>query len=305
MLAIPWGAAMARRVRVGPASSPKALGVVAVAVLVVALVVTGRFLNPSSGRRPAGPTSVRSATVSSQAPSRIGGKAGCPPAWPVLAMSNHASYPAGHPALPPPGATPVACYQTAAQAAGAGYAPARLPAGAVEVRGVYLTPPSRRFRASCQRAADRLGFAVPCPGLLPTTAPGTAPRELCEASATCRRGQLLAFSHDRFVVPFGYVGAPGGSGALMILAMPARGTTDGRGLRCRGERRIATPMVHRIRAVLAACPDDPASVLGGAVLVRWSERGAVVEVTTLGSGAVNQLLVIALADRVHLVEPRR
>jgi hypothetical protein len=201
---------MAGRLRLGPASSPKALGVVAAAVLVVALVLTGRFLNPGSGGRPpAGANSAQRATISSQAPHRIAGKVDCPPAWPVLAMSNHASYPAGHPARPPASATPVACYQTAAQAASAGYAPAPLPPGALEVGGVYLTPPSRRFQASCQPVADRLGFAVPCPGLLPTSVPDTAPQGLCEASVACRRGRLLAFAYGGFVVPFGYVGAAG------------------------------------------------------------------------------------------------
>jgi hypothetical protein len=295
---------MAGRLRVGPAGSPKALGVVAAAVLIAALVLTGRWLHrDGGGGPPARPA--RSVTANTQAPYRIGGKVDCPPAWPVRAMSNHASYPAGHPARPPPDATPVACYQTAAQAASAGYAPAPLPAGVLEVGGVYLTPPSRGFRASCQRAADRLGFAVPCPGLLPTSAPGRAPRELCDESATCRRGQLLGFVHGGFVVPIGYVGAPGGSATLGIIATPTRGTTDGRDLRCPGERRIATPTVHRIRAVLAACPDQPLVVRGRRLLLRWSERGTVVVVTAPGSGEDNQRLVVTLADHVHLVGPGR
>src|SRR6266545_2599224 len=226
---------MARRLRrSGAASRPTALGVVAAAVLIVALVLTGRALNDGSGRRPpAGSRSAHGATANTQAPYRIGNKVACPPQWPVLAMSNHASYPAGHPARPPPGATPVACYQTATKAAGAGYAPAPLPAGALEVGGVYLTPTSRGFRATCQRVADQLGFAVPCPGLLPTAAPGAAPKWLCRAPSGCRQA--------------------------------------------------------------------PVSVLGGSVLVRWSERGTFVVVTTPGAGEVNQRLVMALADHVHLV----
>jgi hypothetical protein len=296
---------MAGRSRLGPASSLKALGVVAAAVLVVALVLTGRFLNPGSGGHPpAGASSAQRATISSQAPYRIGGKVDCQPGWPVLATSDHASYPAGHPAQPPASATPVACYQTAAQAAAAGYAPARLPAGAVEVGGVYLTPPSRRFRASCQPVADRLGFAVPCPGLLPTSAPGTAPQGLCEASRACRPG-LLVFTRGGFVVPFGYAGAVGGYGTLGIVAMPARGQPGRRSLRCPAERRIGTPTVHRVRAVLAACPEDPPSVLGGSVLLRWSELGTFVQVSTPGAGGVNQRLVATLADHVRLVTPGR
>jgi hypothetical protein len=285
--------------RWGPASSPKTLGVVAAAVLLAALVLTGRVLGDGSGRPPASPSSARRATISSQAPYRIGGKLDCPPAWPVLATSNHASYPAGHPARPPPSATAVACYQTAAKAAGAGYAPAPLPAGVVEVGGVYLTPPSRRFRASCRRVADRVGFAVPCPGLLPTSAPGTAPQGLCDGSPACRQG-LLVFARDGFVVPFGYHGAPGGHTTVGIAATPAHGGVGRQHLVCPGEHWIATPSVHRTQAVLAACPEDPPGVL-----VRWSERGTFVVVTTPGSGEVNQQLAMALADHVHLVEPRR
>jgi hypothetical protein len=294
---------MARRLRVGPASSPRALGVAAAAVLLAALVLTGRLLyGDSDVGRAAHPA--RSLTANTQAPYRIGGTVDCPPAWPVLAMSNHASYPAGHPARPPAGARPVACYQTAGQAASAGFAPAPLSPGALEVGRVYLTPPSRAFRASCQRVADRLGFAVPCPGLLPTSAPGTAPQGLCEASPACRPG-LLVFTRVENVAPFGYVGAVGGYTSLGIVAMPAPGEPDRRGLRCPAEYRIGMPTVHRVRAVLAVCPHDPPSVLGGSVLVRWSERGTVVVVTTPGSGAVNQLLVIALADHVRLVGPER
>jgi uncharacterized circularly permuted ATP-grasp superfamily protein len=57
--------------------------------------------------------------------------------------------------------------------------------------------------------------------------------------------------------------------------------------------------------VLAACPKDPPSVLGGRVLVRWSERGTLVVVATPGAGVANQRLVMALADHMHLVGPRR
>jgi hypothetical protein len=56
--------------------------------------------------------------------------------------------------------------------------------------------------------------------------------------------------------------------------------------------------------VVATQGDEPASVLGGSVLVRWSERGTFVVVTTAGSGEVNQRLVMALADHMRLVEPR-
>ncbi len=291
---------MARRLRLGPSSSRKVLGLVAVAGLVMALVLTGRALN--GGRSPpASPT--RTTTANTQAPYRIGANVNCPPLWPVLAMSNHASYPAGHPARPPPRAIAVACYQTAAQAASAGYPPAPLPPGALEVGGVYLTPPSRGFQASCQQFADRLGLAIPCPGLLPTPAPGTPPPRLCAELSLCRRGQLLTLREDAFVVPPGYVGAPGGFGMLSIDATPIHGGAGRPDLQCLNERRIATLTVHRTRAVLVACPEDPPSVLGGSVRLGWSEQGTLVVVTVLGSGEVNQRLAVVLADHLRLVRP--
>jgi hypothetical protein len=303
-----------------PASGPTALAVMVVG-LVAALVLTGRGLDLGGGgeRRPA--AAVRpalGATATTQAPYRIGGEVGCPALWPVLAMSNRASYPAGHPSRLPPGARPVACYQTTAQAAGAGYAVAPLPAGAMEVGGVYLALTSRGFRAGCQRAADRLGFAVPCPGLLPTAPSGAPPPRLCVQPTTCRRGQALRFLQGAFVVPPGYVGAPGGFSALSVAATPTRDATGGLALRCQDEHWIATPTVHRTRGVLAACVDDPQrSALGGSTMLRWSERGMIMVVSVLDwsnasrwsdssrwSG-VNQRLAVVVANHVRLVEPAR
>jgi len=301
---------MARRLRVGPASGPKVLGVVAAALLVTALVLTGRWLNgDGSGRRPP-PHPARTATATTQAPYRVGTSITCPSLWPVLAMANHMSYPLGHPAKPPPTTTAIACYQTTDEAASAGYAPAPLPPGALEIGGVYLTPTSRELRARCHQVADQLGFAVPCPGLLPTAPPGSPPPRLCDEPPTCRRGQVLRFIQGAFVVPPGYVGAPGGYSALSIAATPTRDATAGLPLRCQNERQIATPTVHQTRGVLAACSDDPQrSAFGGSVLLRWSQQGTVVVVSVLDWGNasrwsdVNQRLAVALADHLHLVRP--
>jgi hypothetical protein len=310
---------MARRLRrSGPTSSPKALAVLAAAVLVATLVLTGRALDGSSSERrpPAGASSAQPATATTRAPYLIAGKLDCPSLWPVLAMSDHTSYPAGHPARPPASATSIACYQTSAQAAGAGYAPAPLPAGALEIGGVYLTPTSRGFRTSCQQVADRLGFAVPCPGLLPTAPPGSPPARLCDQPTACRRGQVLRFRQGAFVVPPGYVGAPGGFSALSVVATPTRAAPGGLGLQCNDERRIGTPTVHRTRGVMVACLDDPQrSAVGGSVLLRWSQQDTVVVVSVLDwSNAsrwtdtsrwsdVNQRLATALANHMRLVRP--
>jgi hypothetical protein len=293
---------MARRWRVSLASSPKVLGVVTAAALIIALLITSRSLNGGGGPGPPAPTASRG-PANSQAPYKISGKAECPPDWPVLAMSNHTSYPAGHPAKPPATAAAVACYQTAAKATSAGYRPAPLPAGTLEVGGVYLTPTSPSFRASCRQAADRLGFAVPCPGLLPTIPPGLPPPKLCQEPSSCRRGELLGFTLGGFVVPAGYVGAPGMQpyGGLEIWAAPTAVAASRPPVQCQNERRIATPTVHHTPAVLADCPDAqgrPASVL-----LRWSQQGTFVLLSVLGSSDVNQRLVVTLADHLRLVPP--
>jgi hypothetical protein len=203
---------------------------------------------------------------------------------------------------------PVACYRTAAQAAGAGYAPAPLPPGAVEVGGVYLSPTSRAFRDSCRQAADRLGFAVPCPGLLPSLPSGAPPPRLCGEPGTCRRGQLQ-FSQLGFQVPLGYVGLPGAlepSGALLIAATPVRSAAGPFAVPCPDERRIATPTVRGTRALLVACPEPgQASSYGGIVRLRWESRGTLTVVDLTGFSEVNQRLAVTLAARSRPVPPRR
>jgi hypothetical protein len=90
------------------------------------------------------------------------------------------------------------------------------PAGSVEVEGVRLAPAGTAMLASCRRAADRLGFAVPCPTLLPLPAAGPAPSAVCQAG-DCR-DQLYWFGMEGYLVPSGFTGAPGNLGALSVLA---------------------------------------------------------------------------------------
>jgi hypothetical protein len=297
---------MASRLRLRPAGRPGALAVVAAVVLLVALVLVGRSQHLGGGRRvPARPA--QAATASTQAPFRIGATVDCPPLWPVLAMSNHRSYPAGHPSRPPATAAAVACYQTGAQAARAGYPLAPVPPGALEIGGVYLTPTGRGLRASCQRAADVAGFGAACPGLLPTLPPGLPPPLLCEMGGGCRRGEPLVFSYQGFVVPFGYAGAPsaGAYGWLLIVTAPAGGAGDRPALPCLDEHPLATLILHGTRAVLADCAVDPQrSFFSGGVLLRWSEAHARVTVSALGHSEVNQRLVAAVAAHLRVVAPR-
>jgi hypothetical protein len=180
-----------------------------------------------------------------------------------------------------------------------------LPAGAVAVEGVTMVPTSRAFRASCRRAADRLGFAVPCPEVLPVPASGAAPVRLCDAAepGACQ-DELLWFPMEAFVVPPDFAGAPGSLGALAILATPERRLAGGALSWCPAQRPVAAPALSGRPAVLATCPAGFQGWSAESVLLRWSDRGTFVAVALRGPSEGNQRLVVALAGRLRLVPPR-
>jgi hypothetical protein len=283
--------------RVAGVRGPTMLGVLAAALLIAALVITGRWQD-QAGRRPA---SSAGPTAAADAPYRLDGGYGCPLGRPVLAMADGHSYPPGHPARPPQHARAVACYQTLQEAAAAGYPPAPLPAGALLIGGVYLAPTDRAFGSRCQLAADRLGFAVPCLGLLPTSAPGTAPPELCGQRFPCDRGRGFLFRQAGFMVPPGYLGVDKQpQGSLELTAAPTRQPTGVVNLACQTERRIATVRVQGSRAVLVGCPGWSSS---GQVTLRWAQAGTRISVSLQGASVLNQQLAIALATHLRLVRP--
>jgi hypothetical protein len=289
---------MRQRLRLGWTSGPKALAVAAAAVLVVALVVTGRLLSGNGTRPSTQPT----ATSAADAPYRVGDRIVCPLGRPVLATSNGRSYPPGHPASssPPPDADPVACYQTAAQAAAAGYAPAPLPAGVLELGGVYLLPTTGQLRRQCRQAAQRLGVAVPCPMLLPAPAPNTTPPTLCQRRLPCDPRVGLLFELGGFVVPPGYVGVDPATGAR--LAIGAAKQTAAFPVACAGEQSVSSVTVRGTRGRLFDCPPQ-SGPHRGSVLLRWREQGMVMAVSVNGHSDLNRRLVLALAEHLELVRP--
>jgi hypothetical protein len=289
---------MLRRLRLGPASGPKLLAVAAAVVLLVALLVTGRWLSGNGTRLATQPTP----TAAADAPYRIGERVACPLGRPVLATSDGRSYPPGHPARPPRGADPVACYGTAAQATAAGYAPAPLPAGVLEFGGVYLVPTSRQLRRQCQQAADRLGFAVPCPTLLPAPPLGAPPPRLCDRRSPCDPQAGFLLEASGFVVPPGYVSLDPAYGARLVIA--AATTATAFPVACVGERPVATVRLRGTRGRLSECPPE-STVHRGSVLLRWRERGVVMAVSVHGHSDLNQRLVRALAAHLKLALPAR
>ena len=85
-----------QRLHVGPLYGSKLLGVLAAALLITALFVTGHS-QQLAGVPQASPAS----TTADQAPYSLDGGYRCPLARPVLVMADGRSYPAGHPTRPP------------------------------------------------------------------------------------------------------------------------------------------------------------------------------------------------------------
>jgi hypothetical protein len=286
-----------QRLRVGPERGPAVLGVLVAALLVTALVVTGR----SQDRAGRPPSPAAGTTAALDAPYRLGGGWRCPLRLPVLAMADGRSYPPWHPTRPPAGARAIACYQTPEEASAAGYPPAPPPPGGTVIGGVYLVPTDRAFRARCQPAADRLGFAVPCPGLLPIPARGTAQPDLCGQDAPCDNGTGFILRQEGFQVPAGYFGIDKqAQGALELTAFSARRPAGAVNFACETERRIATVAVQGTRAVLVGCPGWSTS---GQMTLRWTQAGTRISVSLQGTSVINQALLTALATHLRLVRP--
>jgi hypothetical protein len=260
-------------------------------------VVTGRLLSGSGLRSSARPTG----TTAAPAPYRVGERFACPHTHPVLAASDRRSYPPGHPTPPAREAVAVACYRTVAAATAAGYAEAPLPAGALELDGVYLVPVPDRIRRACQQAAGRLGFPVPCPTLRPVPSRGSRPPAVCLRPPPCGDPEFgFLFQDSGFVVPSGFVGNWRDAGRRLVVAAARRPTAAA--VACVGERPVTQARVRGHRGGLFQCPPGTGPHRDG-LLVRWRERGTIMAVSVTGHVAAHRRLVLALAAHLELVPP--
>jgi hypothetical protein len=280
----------------GRSGGSTVLAMVVATALAAALVAVGRSLDDRGTRPSAQPAPTSTTAV----PYRIGGRPVCPLARPVLAASDGRSYPHGHPARPPRDADPVACYETVAQAAAAGYPEAALPAGVLEVSGVYLLPTSDRLRGQCRQAAGRLGLVVPCPALLPARSRDAPPPAMCERGYPCddpASGFLLEVTG--VPVPSGYVGNFQDRAASLAIAAARRPAAFA--VACAGERPLAHTRVRGTRGRLFDCPSG--SGPHGGLLLRWRERDVTMVLSVSGSTDPYRRLVLRLAEHLELVPP--
>jgi hypothetical protein len=174
------------------------------------------------------------------------------------------------------------------------------PAGQLELDGVRLVLSSSGLRRQCREAADFLGFAVPCPMLLPASSPGAAPRRFCDPQFLCVSGDEFLFEEHRLVVPPDDLGVEG-RGRLAIAAATHVAAFS---VACLGGLKVATIEVHGTRGNLYECSPQAGAHFGG-VMLRWRDAGVVMAVSLHGHNELNRRLVVALAAHMEAVSPSR
>jgi hypothetical protein len=175
------------------------------------------------------------------------------------------------------------------------------PAGWPELGGVHLVSIPSGLRRQCQEAANFLGFAVPCPMLVPASPPGVAPRRFCDPQFLCVPGDGFLFEERGLVVPPDFLGVDG-QGWRLAIAAAKRITAFP--VACLGGRKLATIEVRGTRGDLYECSPQAGAHFGG-LLLRWREAGVVMAVSLQGHNQLNQRLVVALAALMEAVLPSR
>ena len=281
----------------------------------------GRLRSPSA-----------SASVVGKVPQRYGSIYLCPldAQYRGYVSRGYDFYSPNHPLLPDPEERPDRCFGSAGDAEAAGYSAALGPYGTQVVDGVYLIPnadfdPDGSLASSCLRAARRLGFAVPCPTLLPNGRPGVDPPRCGPPGAflatrpPCVVGDtVFLFEESGFAVPPGYaLGGVGGGASLLIAAYRVGKGALGGGYEpyyanfvlCPEAQVLQTIPLDRsldrtsqVRGRLVLCTAAERA-LDGYLILRWEEGGVVYLVALVGDTQTNRDLLTAIGAGIELVEP--
>jgi hypothetical protein len=164
------------------------------------------------------------------------------------------AYPEGFPAAPPPQVAVVLCFISVAAARAAGYPLAPTPKGSLLVEATYLTSPPRVLVDSCQAAATRLRFDIPCPTLLPVASFGV--------SATCPNFCPHVYNGYFVLTISGFVAPIGEVDHLVIAANRSAVAASDAPTTCSGGVHAGTLRVRTTSAAVYICPT--ASELNGA-----------------------------------------
>jgi hypothetical protein len=237
----------------------------------------------------------------------------CPSGHPIRGYDDtFMYYPPTHPSLlelPPPDR----CFPSQRAASDSGFSPAATPVTAERVHQDYLIPAEPALRRQCRVAAERLGFRVPCPRLVPITPIHPAGREEVE----CDRGFLSTKActyRATFLLEgrsFVFRATPTATrwvrlGHFVVMAarrehhpLPSDILAP---VRCPPQRTEGEHMVRGRPSVLLRCRDERQG--GPITVLRWLREGVVYEVGVRGHRPTNEALALAIARHVEFVPPR-
>jgi hypothetical protein len=234
-------------------------------------------------------------------------------------------YPPNHPLHPRLIVQPTDCFRSREDAEVSGYSPAPTPPGMQMAEGVYLAPTDEVLAGQCKQAEKQLGFAVPCPSLLPTPTLGTGPAR-CDLPYTtewpCVFGGFL-LSQQPFDVPPDYSELKNTTHGphLVIAAFPSeaaahRQLTERWGMFfCPGAyqngdlQTVGEASVQGLPAVYIECGTQESTSFGssdmnaGHVILQWNRGGVIYQVSLHGHTGVNRRLAEFIAANIEYVSP--
>lgn len=316
-----------------------ALPVLAFAAIAVALrFATPAALRSSSQGQPRSSPSVSlrvPAALSSLPPRQGRGVASvrstegtvCPSFAPIAAYGwprGFHYFPPNHPRRPDPSVGPDRCYRTTEEAEAEGFSTGLPPQGWDEVDGIFLAPAweiGADLSRACERAADALGFPVPCAYTFPAPGEVSGPPTCGTGYPTNPRCVFRIEGAEAFFLQYrAFPEADGflsGGAGLTVTAFPAAAASSGSEFEllflCGGEKpsrsvTLTFPWSYQAtpyRAALIECPEG-APPSGGQTLLRW-KRAGVINVVGLPRRLVqdHEGVLERIAQGIQFVEPSR
>lgn len=211
------------------------------------------------------------------------------------------------------------CFSSGDAARFAHYQPAPPTAGGIYLgNDIYLAPPPSSLEEACHRAALKLGFAVPCPGLVVMylIAPGCPSEDLSpkaggqncvENSAAGNPGapdyyDTFTFQQNDMALPPTYVGTASAAGHLWVIGVRDESTLfrfrtgcDDAGLTEPGPTLLGRP------STWVECRNGN-TMHSGHTLLRWQIGGITYVVSLHGHSSVNREIIIAIAEHLAYVQ---
>ena len=259
------------------------VGLIAAAALICALVAAG-----CSGNGPAHTAGIPAGAVP---PVHLGGRESLCPAGHDLAAvaSSNTYYPASIQIGSAITRSVTACFATERAAHDAGFHRAALPAHQLQFGPVILGEAPMEVRRVCVRAEAEFHRPLLCPSLLPTpwTDVGDCPSQLCTGFEIS----------GMFPAAHSYLGVQPGTGHVNVWAVAGDGS---RGPGCPTVRPRRHTIFHGHKAALYWCPRG-SNADSGHVLLVWHQNGMTYGVSAHGHTALNERLVLYLADHLAVI----